>query len=163
MQIKYLGRDKFEIKTKEALLFLGEKIVIDGFELSGSGEYEKSSIFIEGISDNGHTIYAVKAEDIRLCYMGKISHMLKENEAKAIGDVDILFVPLGEEGSLSLNQALNLISIIDPKIVIPMLYSDLDQFKKSEGAVGEALDSLKIKKADLPEDERRVVVLKAAS
>lgn len=161
MQIKYLGKEKFEIRTKDSRINLGYKVSINDFSLSGPGEYEKSGVFVEGISDNGNTIYVVKAEEINLCYLGKISHDLKENEAKEIGDVDILFVPLGEEGSLPIKKSLELVSKIDPKILIPMLYSDLTEFKKSEGISDDEIDLLKIKKSELPEEERKIVILKA--
>jgi hypothetical protein len=43
-----------------------------------------------------------------------------------------------------------------------MLYEDLTEFKKSEGTVDSELDVLKIKKSELPEEERQVVILKAS-
>ncbi len=160
MQIKYLGHEQFEIKSKDTQIGLGYNITVNNFSFPGPGEYEKNGIFVEGIADNGNnTIYVVKAEDINICYLGKISHDLREDEAKEIGDVDILFVPLGEDGSVNGKKALDLISKIDPKIVIPMLYSDLSQFKKSEGISPTETDVLKIKKSELPEDERKVVIL----
>ncbi|MCL5410411.1 MAG: MBL fold metallo-hydrolase [Patescibacteria group bacterium] len=162
MQIKYLGREKFDVRSKDARIELGYQIKINGFPLPGPGEYEKSGIFIEGIADNGSTIYLVRADEINMCYLGKISHDLREDEAKEIGDVDILFVPLGEDGSLTTKKALDLVSLIDPKIVIPMLYSDLSEFKKSEGITNGETEILKIKKADLPENERMNVILKTS-
>lgn len=161
MQIRYLGKEKFEIRSKDNKIDLGYKILINGFELSGPGEYEKNGIFVEGIADNGNTIYSIRVEDINVCYLGNISHDLREDEAKEIGDVDILFVPQGENGSLPTKKSVALISKIDPKIVIPMLYADLSEFKKSEGVVDEEIDILKIKKSELPEEERKNIILKS--
>lgn len=164
MQIKYIGKEKIEIRTKDSRIELSQHVSINDFVLPGPGEYEKSGIFVEGIPDNGNTIYIVKSEEINLCYLGSVSRDLKENETKEIGDVDILFVPLGENGSLDTKKAISLISKIDPKIVIPILYSEisLSEFKKSEGITDGEMDILKIKKADLPEDERKNVILKAS-
>jgi len=162
VQIKYFGTDKFEVKTNNTTIILGAEVAIGDFKLPGPGEYEKSGVFIEGISKNGNTIYVINVEEMRLCYLGRISHDLREDEAKEIGAVDILFTPLGEEGSTNLNQSLKIISRIDPRIVIPMLYSDLAAFKKSEGITEDGIDVLKIKKIDLPEDERRNVILNAS-
>ena len=124
------------------------------------GEYEEKGIFVEGIPDGGETIYTVKAEEINLCYMGKTAHALKEDEIKEIGDIDILFVPLGETAE-DVKKATALISKIDPKIVIPTFYNDLTlhEFKKAEGIVDGELDILKIKKSELPMDERKNIVL----
>lgn len=162
MQIRYLGDQKFEIKSKDIRIDLGEKVRVNNFEFPGPGEYEKSGIFIEGIADNGNTIYLVRAEEINLCYLGNISHGLKDDEAKEIGDVDILFVPLGEKDSLPTAKALSLVTKIDPKVVIPMLFADLAEFKKSEGISDGETDVFKIKKSDLPENERKNVILKAS-
>lgn len=163
MQIKYLGAEKFELKTKDVRIMLAYDILINDFELNGPGEYEKSGVFIEGIADNGNTIYLIKAEDINLCYLGKISHDLREDEAKEIGNVDVLFVPMGEDGSLPTKKALDLISKIDPRIVIPMLYTDLSEFMKSEGITDGEMELFKVKKSELPEDERQNVILKISN
>ena len=164
MQIKYSGKSKFEVRTKDIKIDFDNDVLINGFHLPGPGEYEKNGIFIEGISDNGNTIYIVKAEEINLCYLGRISRDLKESETKEIGDVDILFVPLGEENTLPVKKSLQLISKIDPKIVIPMLYSDeaLLEFKKSEAITDGESDSLKIKRGELPVDERKNIILAAS-
>ncbi|MFA4996011.1 MAG: MBL fold metallo-hydrolase [Patescibacteria group bacterium] len=159
MQIKYLGNEKFEVRTKDVRIDLGYKIKVNDFSFPGPGEYEKNGIFIEGIVNNGNTIYLVRADDINICYLGNISHDLREDEAKEIGDVDILFVPMGEDGSLPTKKALGLVSLIDPKIVIPMLYSDLTEFKKSEGINDGEIEIFKIKKADLPINERQNIIL----
>lgn len=160
MQIKYLGHEKFEIRTKETKIDLGYKVLVNDFSFPGPGEYEKGGVFVEGIADNGNTIYVLKVEEMNVCYLGKIAHDLKEDEAKEIGNVDILFLPLGEDGSVPVKKAADILSKIDPKIVIPMLYSDLSEFKNSEGITDGELDILKIKKAELPEEERKVVILK---
>jgi L-ascorbate metabolism protein UlaG (beta-lactamase superfamily) len=160
MQIKYMGQEKFEIRTKETKIDLGYRILINNFELPGPGEYEKGGVFVEGIADNGNIIYVLKVEEMNVCYLGKITRDLKEDEAKEIGNVDILFLPLGEDGSVTTKKALDLVTKIDPKIVIPMLYSDLSEFMKSEGITDGELDLFKIKKAELPEEERKVVILK---
>lgn len=162
MQIKYLGREKFEIRTKETKIDLGYRIFVNNFELPGPGEYEKGGVFVEGISDNGNIIYVLKVEEMNVCYLGKITRDLKEEEAKEIGNVDILFLPLGEDGSVTTKKALDLVTKIDPRIVIPMLYNDLTEFMKSEGISDGEIDVLKIKKADLPEEERKVVILNAS-
>ena len=162
MQIKYLGKKKFEIKTKEVVLVLDDGISVNDFALSGPGEYEKSGVIINGIADAENTIFALRIEEMNLGYLGLINHDLTEEEAKQVGDIDILFLPLGQEGSADMKTALKLLSKIDPKIVIPMLYSDLSEFKKSEGISDGEIDVLKIKKADLPEEERQVIILKSS-
>lgn len=159
MQVKYQGHEKFEVKSKENVVDLGFSIKVNGFEFDGPGEYEKNGVFVEGIADNGNTIYVIRLEEMKLCYLGKIAHQLREEEAKEIGDVDILFVPLGEEGSVGVKDATKVISQIDPRVVVPMLYSDLSEYKKAEGITDGETDTLKIRKIDLPEDQRQNTIL----
>jgi len=162
MHIKYLGDDHFEIKTGSALINLSSRPSVDGFTLPGPGEYEKAGVGIAGIADGlENTIYVFRAEEINLCYLGRMKDSPAAGEIKEIGNVDILFLPLGEEGTLPTKKALDLVSKIDPRVVIPMLYSDITDFKKGEGVEDGEVDSLKIKRVDLPEEERRVVILRS--
>ncbi len=161
MQIKYLGSDKFEIRSKDLVLSLSDQVSINNFQFPGPGEYEKAGVILSGIEDHDNTIYVMSVEEVKLCYLGRIKHEVSEDEAKQIGDVDILIVPLGQDGTVNVKAANKIISTIDPRIVIPMLYSDLEEFKKSEGMTDGELDILKIRKADLPEDERQIYILKS--
>lgn len=160
MNIRYLGGDKFEIKSKDLEVILSDKVSINGFAFPGPGEYEKAGVIMSGIDDGKNTIYALSIEEMDICYLGKINHDLSEDEAKQIGSVDILFLPLGDDGSVNTKIATKILSEIDPRVVIPMLYTDLAEFKKSEGITDGELDLLKIRKIDLPEAERRIVILK---
>lgn len=163
MQITFKGEDKFEVKTKEASIGLADNnIIIDGFSIDGPGEFERKGVFVEGIQPNGDgTVYIVRAEGMSICYPGAISEKISNEAAKLIGDIDILIVPLGQKESLDLKKARELIALIDPRIVVPMLFEDITEFKNLEGVTDQDLDTLKLKKSELPESERRVVVLSA--
>ncbi len=161
MQIKRLGSDKFEIKNKDVCIEISKKLIVNGFEFPGPGEYEKGGVIISGIADggDGNVIFNLMFEEINICYLGHITHELNEDEIKQIGNVDILFLPLGEEGTLNVKLALKLLSNIDPRVVIPMLYSDLTEFLKSEASFEEA-EVYKVKKTDLPSEERKIVIIR---
>lgn len=159
MQIKYRGGEEFQVRSKDLEIILSGGITINGFSFPGPGEYEKSGVILNGISDGTNTIYTLVVEEITLCYLGKINHDLTEDEAKVVGAVDILFLPLGAQGSANIKTALKILSKIDPKVVIPMLYDDLAEFKKEEAIVDSELSILKIKKSELPEEERQIFVL----
>lgn len=163
MIIKYNSDEKFEIKTTDAKLNLSaDGIDIEGFAIKTPGEFERRSVFVQGIplGEGQKPIYTINTEEMTLCYPNGLNQDLGEEVIKLIGDVDILFVPLGEKNSLSIKQAQELISDIDPRIVIPMLYTDISQFKLAEGITDGEVDQLKIKKADLPEEERKFFILK---
>jgi L-ascorbate metabolism protein UlaG (beta-lactamase superfamily) len=82
--------------------------------------------------------------------------------------VDILIVPVGGGGSLNASQAAEIISLVEPYIVIPMHYKTdaislkldkVDKFLKEMGAPRiEPVDTLKVTKASLP-TEMQVALL----
>ena len=163
MIIKYLGDEKFEIKTATVKVNLSrDGIQVEDFKVVSPGEYEHKGVSIQGVDpDEGNgTIYLCTIEDMTLLYPALLKEKISEEAAKEIGDVDILFVPLGEEESLKVKEAQKLISDIDPRVVIPMLYSDISEFKTAEGIADSEIDVLKIKKIDLPQEERKFYILK---
>ena len=162
MQISYKGSDKFSVKSKEATIAIeASEVDIDGLKITGPGEYERKGVFVEGISPNGNgPIYLIRVDQVSICYLGKLKNSVSDDAAKQIGDVDILIVPLGEEGTIAEKEVGKVIAQIDPRVVIPMLYRDIESFKKAEGITSDAIDSLKIKKIDLPEEDRKFYILK---
>ncbi len=151
------------------------------FVISNPGEYEVSGVYILGISsfhdksegsERGlNTIYNLDVEDIRLCHLGDLGHKLSNGELEKIGDVDILLVPVGGKYTIGAADAASAINQIDPKIVIPMHYKipgltvdidDLENFVKQVKVSNlEGQDAFKTKKADLPTEDREIVILKA--
>jgi len=57
-----------------------------------------------------------------LCHLGDLGHKLSNNDIEAIGDVDILFIPVGGNYTIDGKEASELTKKINPKIVIPMHY-----------------------------------------
>lgn len=164
MIIKYLGGEKFEIKTGDAKVILSrDGVNIEEFTVNSPGEYERKGISVQGIDPDGGNgiIYLCTVEEMTLLYPALLKEGINEEAAKAIGDVDFLIVPLGEEGTLKIKEAQKFISDIDPRVVIPMLYSDIAEFKSAEGINDGEVDVLKIKKIDLPQEERKFYILKS--
>lgn len=146
------------------------------FVIKGPGEYEIKGIFIKGFKTESHygeskdprinTVYTISLEGMNMCFLGAIdSKDLPAETKEAIDDVDILFVPVGGQGSFSASVAYELAVKLEPKIIIPMNYSGMDDknlrlFLKEAGE-----DSLKpeekltLKKRDLDGKEATVVLL----
>ena len=147
----------------------------DPFVVSGPGEYEVKEIFIKGFGsksvydgkDRINTIYSVTLENMNICFLGALSDINLSSEVKeALGDVDILFLPIGDEGVIDAAKAEKLSVEIEPKIIIPMHYGEVGQkeaLKKYLKTAGEenvkAIDKLTIKKKDLEGKQGEVVVL----
>ena len=150
------------------------------FLIDGPGEYEIKNVFIQGIDsfhDNSsgkkrgkNTIYLIKAEDIKICHLGDLGQKeLTDEQAEQISDIDILLIPIGGTFTISGDEAAKIISQLEPKIVVPMHYKipklkikldGLESFLQKMGVRSpETLDKLSIKKKDLPEDTK-IMILK---
>src|SRR3989339_609096 len=151
----YNGWESLLGKTEGAKPFVAE----------GQGEYEVSGIYIKGIGSNGRNnpVYSLVLEDISICHLGALSKEMDPSLKEAVGEADILFIPIGGGELLDPQKAAGAAIHLEAKVVIPMNYdeSQLKQFIKEFGA-GEATaaDKLTIKKKDLAEKKGEVVVLK---
>ena len=145
------------------------------FVISGPGEYEVKDVFIKGFASKStyggkervNTIYSVTLENMNLCFLGAISDInLSKDVKESLGDVDILFVPVGDDGVLDAVKAEKLSVEIEPKIIIPMHYGEVstkDALKKYLKEAGEEnvkpIDKLTIKRKDIEGKLGETVVL----
>lgn len=153
------------------------------FTVEDPGEYEYKGVNIEGInsshdSENGkkhgqNTIYRVEMEEISLLHLGDFGESeLRPETKERIGNIDILFIPIGGDTVLDSETAAEIANQIEPKIIIPTHYDQLTEAKKKT-ALKEFLDEvgarnvergekLTIKKKDLLDEKTRVIVLEPA-
>ncbi len=150
------------------------------FLINNPGEYETKNIFIQGITSfhddsqgkerGSNTIYIIEAEEIRICHLGDLGQKeLTESQLEAIGEVDVLMIPVGGTYTISSKEAVKIMSQIEPKITIPMHYQipklnikleGLEPFLKTMGIKKvEPLQKLSIKKKDISEDEAKIIIL----
>lgn len=149
--------------------------------IDGPGEYERKGIYVKGIfsyhdkirgQERGlNTIYVIKAEDITVCHMGDFGQdKFEEHQLDDIGDIDILMLPVGGKYTIDYKEAVDMISQIEPKVIIPMHYkiNDLkididgsDKFVKELGLTPEKVDKYKIAKKNLPVEEMKLVLFEA--
>lgn len=176
-----ISHDHRDHNNKKAIK--GSSIRENTFLIDCPGEYDLEGMFIKGISafhddlegkERGKiTIFTVKTEGMRLCYLSDLGQKeLTSEQLEKIGGVDILMIPIGGTYTISGKEAAKIVSRVEPKIVIPMHYQipglktkskldDLDGFLKEMGVKSvEAQDKLLIKKKDLPEEKTEVVILK---
>lgn len=95
------------------------------------------SVFGEYRGEN--TIFVIKADEMVLCHLGDLGHLLDSVQLEEINQVDILFIPIGGYYTINHIQADQVIKQIKPKIVIPMHYKT-DAIKWSIDPVSVFLD-----------------------
>lgn len=160
----------------------GVKGAVEGktpFVISAPGEYDVKGIAVRGFrtyhddkegKDRGlNTIYYVEFEDMFFLHLGDLGTMPSKEILEEIGDVDVLFIPVGGTYTIDYKMASEVVSEFEPSYVIPMHYSiagtvladKLEHVEKFISEMGEASKMPKLKisgKSDLPE-ETAVVVL----
>jgi L-ascorbate metabolism protein UlaG (beta-lactamase superfamily) len=147
--------------------------------IDGPGEYEIHDVFVTGIRTHqddangaarGHnTSYLIEMEGMVICHLGDLGHALSEEQADAMTHADILLVPAGGK-HLDPVGAADVVSQLEPKVVIPMQYATaqgdkdlggLEAFCRNLGvSVPEPEEKLTVKASDLG-DTMRLVVLQA--
>lgn len=140
----------------------------DQFVISSCGEYERKGIFIQGImsfQDDKNIIYTLEIEDVRICHLGYYKKdNLNEEQIKEIGNIDILMIPIDGNKTINHSEAVKIISLIQPSIIIPMCYNkeSLEQFLKAMGEKDiESKDKLSIQKKNIAssDDKAEIVIL----
>jgi len=149
--------------------------------INGPGEYEIKGVSVIGVQSyhddkkgeerGGNVIYVYEIDELRVCHLGDLGHKLTEGKLEDLGDIDILFVPTGGVYTLDSTQALEAVRAIEPRITIPMHYKTKDinpevfgeleteeAFLTEAGMVVERLPKLTVKKDDIGEDKKVVVL-----
>lgn len=152
---------------------------------SGPGEYEVAGLHIRGIrttrqAEEGedvtptwNTVFVVQAEGIVLCHLGDLGRLLKDSEIEELGAPHILLLPVGSTTGLSPADAVEVVSAISPRVIVPMLFahpgnkSDLRGLTPFLDELGEKAPSprarLSITHATLPEETQVALLQPAAS
>jgi L-ascorbate metabolism protein UlaG (beta-lactamase superfamily) len=150
--------------------------------IDGAGEFEIGGVFITGVSTDGgtggkrknkdasahNTVYVFDYDGITVAHLGDLQQVPTQSEIESLGTINVALVPVGGGGGLNAAKAAEVISLIEPNIVIPMHYAtpdakvsldSLNKFVKEMGlSKPETQPSLKVTRSGLP-DETKVVVL----
>ena len=149
------------------------------FEITGPGEYERGSVFITGIQTTPHspdsktlrnTLYVLDYGKLTVLHLGKISSVPSQSLIESLGNINIALVPVGEGGALNASKAAEVISMLEPNIVIPMHYETphsklgldpLSKFLKEMGITTlETMETYKVaSNTAFPEEETHVIAL----
>lgn len=109
------------------------KYIIGDYTLINQpGEYTYPDLSVKGFStfhDHSggkarglNTVYKICAEGVTLVHLGDIGEVPGEQFIKTIGEVDVLFIPVGGVYTINAEEAKEVVETISPNIIIPMHY-----------------------------------------
>lgn len=144
----------------------------------GPGEYEVKGVFITGIAtyhdgrrgaNRGlNTVFVFDFDGVSVCHLGDLGHVPTQAQMEALTDVDVLLIPVGGLHTLDASKATEVISLIEPRLVIPMHYKTpvekarlhkVDKFLKEMGLTPmQPQPELRVTKSSLPQ-ETQVILL----
>ncbi|MFN3705872.1 MAG: MBL fold metallo-hydrolase [Thermoflexales bacterium] len=141
--------------------------------IASPGEYEIGGVFITGIAMRPEkrsnlkpcTVFSFSFDGLNVVHLGSLAFVPAQAQIDALETVDVLLVPIGGEGVLSPAQAAEVISMIEPGIVVPMDFGTkkdtLSRFLKEMGVASPKMqDMLKVSHSQDAEDTQ-VIVLEA--
>jgi L-ascorbate metabolism protein UlaG (beta-lactamase superfamily) len=170
-----VSHDHSSHNNTEAVKTAGDKKL---FIVRTPGEYEVGGLFVYGVSashdENGGkergltTLYRFEVGDLSFAHLGDLGSPIVDAEREALEDIDVLLVPVGGGSVLTAKQAVEIVTQLSPRIVIPMHYAvsglkndsdSVEKFVKEMAATPERVAKFKIMKKGLPADETKVVIL----
>jgi len=148
------------------------------FVIECAGEYDFKGVLIEGIDSyhddqkgavrGGNIMYRIEIDDISVAHLGDLGDILDNAQIEKLIGTDVLLIPVGGTYTLDAKKAVEVISQIEPRIVIPMHYKTkdlkidldvIDKFIKEIGITPTYEEKLKISKKDLPSEDMELVIL----
>ncbi len=145
--------------------------------LTSPGEYEIAGVLVTGVRTHAarsgttrsrNVSYVIDLDDVSICHLGDISQVPTADDVEALGSADVLILPVGGGQVLDAAKAAETVSLLEPKIVIPMHYKTdvstaeldgVDKFLREMGAEAKASEArLQVTKSSLPSDTTIVLL-----
>jgi len=90
---------------------------VEGIPIAGVATYHDAS----GGSQRGdNVVFVMTVDGLRVCHLGDLGHPLTEEQAQAIGRVDVLLAPVGGTFTVDATGASAVVQALGPRVVIPM-------------------------------------------
>lgn len=88
-----------------------------GIQFKGIASYHDAS---QGTQRGLNTVFCFAIDNMKLCHLGDLGHVLDPEQVNEIGAVDILFAPVGGFFTIDASVASQVCDQLKPKVVIPM-------------------------------------------
>ena len=74
----------------------------------------------EGSERGPNVVFSFAVDGVNICFLGDLGHRLSQEQAGALGAVDLLMVPVGGTFTVDARGAADVVGALNPKVVIPM-------------------------------------------
>ncbi len=108
-----------QVKGDFTIVSSTDKQPVKDFTISGLKTYHDQE---KGALRGENKIFKYEADGLTLVHCGDLGHILEDDQIAKLGEVDILFIPVGSVYTIDGEKAYNLVKKINPKITIPMHY-----------------------------------------
>lgn len=161
-----VSHDHFDHNSVKSVEKEGSKVVTDerkrtisDVQINGYPSYHDES---QGEKRGKNIIFKFNVDGITFCHLGDLGHELDERLIQQIGEIDILFIPIGGTYTIDADQAWKVVNKINPRITIPMHFkleglslpiSGIDPFlDKNNYKVLKVGNEIDIEKDELPKE-----------
>jgi L-ascorbate metabolism protein UlaG (beta-lactamase superfamily) len=148
--------------------------------LNAPGEYEIGGVLLNGVNTTRkgkrregddaarNVAFVVEIDELRVCHLGDLDHTPGQDLIEELSDIDILLTPVGGHGALDAAAAAEVISLLQPRVVVPIRYrteatplplDPLDPFIKQLGREApQPQAKLSVTRSNLPEETQLLVL-----
>lgn len=150
---------------------------------SGPGEYETQDVSIIGFPSfhddkkgelrGKNTMFVIEMDGVRIAHLGDLGHKLTEKTLDKMGEIDVLFIPVGGHYTIGPEEAVSVAQSFESNIIIPMhyqmpelnkeIYKDLvnaDEFVTKLGLSVKKESKLSVKAGTIDEEQQIVILEK---
>ena len=94
-----------------------------------AGEYELNHVMVRGVMtplaegvphEQRNVAYTIEMDGVSVCHLGDLTRPLTTRQVEELKPVDVALVPAGGHCTMGMEQALQTVQDLDPKIVVPM-------------------------------------------
>jgi len=101
-------------------------------QIAGPGEYEIRGALVIGVATfhdtvggrkrGRNTVYLMEIDEVSVCHLGDLGHVLTAAQVEEIDNVDVLLLPVGGVSTINAPMAAEVVRQLEPKVVVPMHY-----------------------------------------
>jgi L-ascorbate metabolism protein UlaG (beta-lactamase superfamily) len=157
------------VSGNPAVLVKAGAQTLKGLEIKAVSLFHDES---QGSQRGNDLVFCFKIDDLNVCHLGDLGHLLSPEQISEIGRVDLLFIPVGGYFTIDAKAASEVARSLKAKLIFPMHYktakadfpiSPVDEFLKDKKNVRKLKTSeFEVTKETLPK-ETEIIVLQPAN